>query len=182
MPPRGKRNFGTHLLDMFVRASLLAEAHLPLDRRTLGAWTAPGLPSKQCKQTRARTIQGGPGTAHQTPPRRGGRICCCVEPHMAHPEQRLHHQLVDTTQPRDIRASGRKYRRQRTRILGDRYETTSRRRTDTKVQGTRLMLCQRNIARQPREPSSQVTSPVQPPDSNEEPALLTRLRIYLTEC
>ena len=92
---KGVKETLEHLPDMFVRGSLLAEAHLPLDRRTLGAWTAPGLPSKQCKQTRARTIQGGPGSAHQTPPRRGSRICCRVETHMAHPEQRLHRQLVD---------------------------------------------------------------------------------------
>ena len=56
------------------------------------------------------------------------------------------------------------------------------RRTDKKIQGTRLMLCHRAIARQPREPSPQVTYPVQPPDSTEEPALLTRLRIYQTSC
>ena len=41
---------------MPVRASLLAEAHLPLDRRTLGAWTAPGLPSKQCKPGQNKVV------------------------------------------------------------------------------------------------------------------------------
>ena len=56
------------------------------------------------------------------------------------------------------------------------------RRADSSINGTRLLLCQRVIARQPREPSPQVTSPVQPPDLTEEPALLTRLRIYQTSC
>lgn len=40
MLPRGRRNTGTYLLEIPVRASPLAEAHLPLDRRTLGVWTA----------------------------------------------------------------------------------------------------------------------------------------------
>ena len=56
------------------------------------------------------------------------------------------------------------------------------RRTDTQIQGARLLLCQLLLARQPRDPSPMVTSPVQPPDSQEEPALLTRLRIYQTSC
>uniref|UniRef100_M4BML1 RxLR effector candidate protein n=1 Tax=Hyaloperonospora arabidopsidis (strain Emoy2) TaxID=559515 RepID=M4BML1_HYAAE len=56
------------------------------------------------------------------------------------------------------------------------------RRIETEFQGARLLLCQRQLARQPREPPPMVTSPVQPPDSNEEPALLTRLKIYQTSC
>ena len=56
------------------------------------------------------------------------------------------------------------------------------RRADTQIQGTRLLLCQRALARQRRESSPLVTSPVQPPDSTEELALLTRLRIYQTSC
>ena len=56
------------------------------------------------------------------------------------------------------------------------------RRTETRIQGARMLLCHRQIARQPREPSPMVTSPVQPPDSNEAPALLTRLKIYQTSC
>ena len=56
------------------------------------------------------------------------------------------------------------------------------RRVDTKIQGARLLLCLRQVARQPRDPSPQVRSPVQPPDSSEAPALLTRLKIYQTSC
>ncbi|EGZ15019.1 hypothetical protein PHYSODRAFT_506285, partial [Phytophthora sojae] len=49
-------------------------------------------------------------------------------------------------------------------------------------QGTRLLLCLRKLARQPREPSPMVASPVQPPDRYKAPALLTRLRLYQTSC
>ena len=56
------------------------------------------------------------------------------------------------------------------------------RQTDNKVQGARLLLDHGELARQPREPSPQVTSPEQPSDSSEEPALLCRLRTYQTSC
>uniref|UniRef100_M4B2J9 RxLR effector candidate protein n=1 Tax=Hyaloperonospora arabidopsidis (strain Emoy2) TaxID=559515 RepID=M4B2J9_HYAAE len=56
------------------------------------------------------------------------------------------------------------------------------RRSETKIQGARLLLSLRHLDRTPREPSPQVTSPVQPPDSQEEPALLTRFRIYQKSC
>ena len=53
------------------------------------------------------------------------------------------------------------------------------RRTDTKMQTTRLMLCQRALSRQPGVLPPQVASPVQ---LHEDPALLTRLKIYQTSC
>ena len=56
------------------------------------------------------------------------------------------------------------------------------RRSEMKIQGARLLLSLRHLDRTPREPSPQVTSPAQPPDSQEEPALLTRLRIYQKSC
>ena len=56
------------------------------------------------------------------------------------------------------------------------------RRSETKIQGARLLLSLRHLDRTPREPSPQVTYPVQPPESQEEPALLTRLRIYQKSC
>ena len=57
MLPRGERNTGIHLLDIPVRASLLAEAHLPLDRGTLEAWTDSRLSSKQCKPGQNKVVQ-----------------------------------------------------------------------------------------------------------------------------
>ena len=54
--------------------------------------------------------------------------------------------------------------------------------TDTQIRGARLLLCQQLLARQPGEPSPMVTIPTQSSDSQEEPALLTRLRIYQTSC
>ena len=56
------------------------------------------------------------------------------------------------------------------------------RQSETKIHGARLLLSLRHLDRTPREPSPQVTSPVQPPDSQEEPALLTGLRIYQKPC
>ena len=49
--------------------------------------------------------------------------------------------------------------------------------TDTKIQGTRLMLYQRVITRQPQE-QPQVVSLLQRPNLNEESTLLARLRTF----
>uniref|UniRef100_M4B7M3 RxLR effector candidate protein n=1 Tax=Hyaloperonospora arabidopsidis (strain Emoy2) TaxID=559515 RepID=M4B7M3_HYAAE len=54
--------------------------------------------------------------------------------------------------------------------------------TTRKVRGARLLSFHSDLARQPREPSPQVTIPVQPPDSTVELALLSRLRKYQTSC
>ena len=65
MLPRSERNTGTHMLDMPVRASLLVEAHLSLDTRTMelqgflansASRRAPGLSNVVQKQL---TIRGG---------------------------------------------------------------------------------------------------------------------------
>jgi len=53
-----------------------------------------------------------------------------------------------------------------------------RRRPDTLLQGTWLLLCCEAFDEQPREKSTRKTGPVQPPSSKESPALLTRLRQY----
>lgn len=119
MLPRGQRNTGTHLLDMPMRTSLLAKARLPLDVRTLGAWTASMLHGTRSQQTRTKIILGSPGTADETPPRRRGCIYRSMETHLAHTKQRLHHQLVDATQPRDVPTSGLDHGWQRAGILGD---------------------------------------------------------------
>jgi hypothetical protein len=53
-----------------------------------------------------------------------------------------------------------------------------RRSPDQQIPGTRLHLCQQEMERKPREHSPQVKGPVQPPDQDQEPALLTRLRKF----
>jgi hypothetical protein len=51
---------------------------------------------------------------------------------------------------------------------------------DKQIQGIRLSLCQQALDDRSREHSPRVMSPVQPPDLNKAPALLTRLRKYQT--
>ncbi|EEY70271.1 uncharacterized protein PITG_21926 [Phytophthora infestans T30-4] len=54
------------------------------------------------------------------------------------------------------------------------------RQPETQLRGTHLLLCLRVLEQKPREHPRQRVSPVQLPDSQEEPALLTRLRKYQT--
>lgn len=102
------------------------------------------------QQTRTKIILGSPGKADETPPRRLGCIYRSMETHLAHTKQRLHHQIVDATQPRDVPTSGLDYSWQRAGIMGDQHQTTSRLskagalKPNHENQGTRLLLCQRH--------------------------------------
>ena len=57
---------------------------------------------KQRKQTRARIVQDGPGTAHQTSFRQEGRIRRRVGAPLVRHQQHWHHQPVDTMQPSNV--------------------------------------------------------------------------------
>ncbi|EGZ27402.1 hypothetical protein PHYSODRAFT_476982, partial [Phytophthora sojae] len=57
-----------------------------------------------------------------------------------------------------------------------------RRRSQTKIQGTRLLLCLGILARQPLEAPPQGVSQVQPPDRSTTPALISWLRKFQTSC
>ena len=175
---------------MLVRASLLAKAHLSLDRRMLKAWMTSEFPRQLCKQTRTKII-------HKTVVQAQLERC--------HPDEvtadtavwtRIWHILSSvcithlwmqrnrvTFQQEDVTLAGSVHKlwesgMKQLRVIAKR----ECRRTDTKIQGTYLMLCQRALSRQPGEPPPQVASPVQPPDSHEESALLTRLTINQTSC
>ena len=173
---------------MSVCTSLLAEAYLSLDRRMLGAHTPAPLHRKLCKPARTGVSQVVKDRMRRDHPGE--------EDEYRRVWERMWHILSS------VALTSLWTQRNRATFLQEAVSleccvsefwntglrqvravaTREYRQTDNKIQGARLLLGHGELARQPREPSPQVTSPEQPPDSSEQPALLFGLRTYQTSC